>query len=453
MKEGIGLDKKMYRKIQASSFLSFTMDAYSLLLIGSLGAFALKVLLPPNFPAIYDTVLTYLTLGITVLFRPVGAMIFGNRSDKFGRKGVMIITVIGYSVTMLLTALVPAYAVAGYVGLILFFGFRLAQGIFVGGDPTGTHPMALETTSSKKRGLISGFIQSGFSVGSLSAALVLLATTTYFQVPFLYTTGWRIAAAVGIIPAFIALYIRISIPESHMFNKAKEKAQLLKNPLKTLMTKHWRIFIPAIITTIGMDWIFYSTQGFYATYLYTVVHFSPVVGAIILVYAGVAEVIGTFVGGPLAGRIGRKRFIALIGVIIAAISYPLYFYAESGSYISVLLFTTVLGGVGQMYWGAMPIFLGERYPTNVRGVGIAFSWHFAFFIDSWIGLIIPFFAFRFFSGTVAGYALTSSIFVIIGAIIMISGVALSVGETREMKLPEELQMTKGEEIAEMPEVE
>lgn len=106
-----------------------------------------------------------------------------------------------------------------------------------------------------------------------------------------------------------------------------------------------------------------------------------------------------------------------------------------------------------MYWGAMPIFLGERYPTNVRGVGIAFSWHFAFFIDSWIGLIIPFFAFRFFSGTVAGYALTSSIFVIIGAIIMISGVALSVGETREMKLPEELQMTKGEEIVEMPEVE
>lgn len=451
--EGVGLNQKLYRRIQASSFLSFTMDAYSLLLIGSLGAFALKVLLPPNFPAIYDTVLTYLTLGITVLFRPVGAMIFGNRSDKFGRKGVMIITVIGYSITMLLTAIVPSYAVAGYVGLILFFGFRMAQGIFVGGDPTGSHPMALETTKSGKRGIISGFIQSGFSVGSVSAALVLLATTTYFHVPFLYTTGWRIAAAVGIIPAFIALYIRLRIPESPMFNIAKEKAQLLKNPLKTLFTKYWRIFIPAIITTIGMDWIFYSTQGFYATYLYTVVHFSPKLGAIILVYAGIAEVVGTFIGGPLAGRIGRRKFIALIGVIIAIISYPLYFYAESGSYISVLLFTTVLGGVGQMYWGAMPIFLGERYPTNVRGVGIAFSWHFAFFIDSWIGLIIPLFAFKFFSGTIAGYALTSSLFVIIGAIIMIIGVVLSISDNKNMKLPEEVQGIKEGVIPATGEVE
>jgi len=435
-------DKGTYRKIQASSFLSFTMDAYSLLLIGSLSAFAIKVLLPPHYSAFLYTILTYLGLGVTVLFRPVGAMIFGNRSDRLGRKDVMIITVLGYSITMILTALVPSYSVAGYFGLVAFLILRLAQGIFVGGDPTGTHPMALESTESKKRGLISGFIQSGFAVGSLTAALVLLATTTYSHPPLLYTIGWRVAAGVGVIPALIALYIRLRIPESAMFLKAKEKGQVVKNPLKTLVTKYWRIFVPAIITAIGMDWIFYSTQGFYSTYLYTVVRFSPTVGAIILVYAGIAEVIGTLVGGPLAAHIGRKKFITLIGIIIAAISYPLYYFAESGSYISVLLFTTVLGGVGQMYWGAMPIFMGERYPTGVRGVGIGFSWHFAFFIDTWLGLIIPVVATRLFSGTVAGYAIVSSIFVLIGSIIMIAGALASPRDSKDMKFPEEIEEEK-----------
>ncbi|BDC18566.1 hypothetical protein HS5_14560 [Acidianus sp. HS-5] len=183
------------------------------------------VLFPPSSSLIgvFTVILAY---SLTIIFRPLGSAIFGHLGDKIGRKGDLIITILGLGISSALTSALPTYAAVGILSFILFVLIRIAVGVFAGGEYAAGHPFAMEWTPFKWRGLISGLVQGGFSFGAALAAIVEGAFIALFGVKALDVYAWRYLFLTSLVPAFIALAIRLTMKETPVFEDVRAKKQL-----------------------------------------------------------------------------------------------------------------------------------------------------------------------------------------------------------------------------------
>src|SRR5579875_1735462 len=154
----------------------------------------------------------FLVLTMTYVFRGLGGLLFGHIGDKMGRRNALVFTVLGYSICTALTGL--SWSVAS---LIVWRGLT---GLFIGGEYVG-YSYTMEAVPRRTRGGFSGLIVSSYSVGFLLASatfgVVAALTGTHFQ-----GGGWRWPFFIGIVPALIALWMRMGVEESQAWLRVQE---------------------------------------------------------------------------------------------------------------------------------------------------------------------------------------------------------------------------------------
>src|SRR5690348_1599604 len=165
---------------------------------------------------------------LTLMMRPVGALIFGWLGDKFGRRIPLMADIIFYSVMELLTAFAPNFTV--------FLILRALFGIGMGGEWGLGASLAMESLPTQARGLFSGLLQQGYAVGYLLAALVYWTVFPHF--------GWRGLFIAGALPAFLVIYIRARVPESAVWQRERSRHQS-RLKLSILFKEHGVLFIYA----------------------------------------------------------------------------------------------------------------------------------------------------------------------------------------------------------------
>jgi len=151
-----------------AGFLGWTLDAFD---------FFVVVFLVDTLAAQFHVTKANIvwTITATLAMRPVGAIIFGLLADRYGRRRPLMANVIFFSVVELLCGFAPNYAV--------FLFLRTIYGIGMGGEWGVGASLAMEAAPEKWRGILSGILQSGYSIGYLLAA---------FASRFIYhNTGWR----------------------------------------------------------------------------------------------------------------------------------------------------------------------------------------------------------------------------------------------------------------------
>src|SRR6476660_4471361 len=162
---------KQQKAIAFGSWFGWALDGYDLVLmlfgISSLN----QLFFVSNYPTL-SLLATFATYIVALIMRPIGGAIFGNFGDKHGRKKAMIITIMGFSTVTFLTGLLPTWQMAGIIAPILLIILRFAQGLFAGGEWASGSVITMETAPKKMRGLLSGFVQSGYSFGFVIASLV-----------------------------------------------------------------------------------------------------------------------------------------------------------------------------------------------------------------------------------------------------------------------------------------
>src|SRR5215210_7497318 len=144
---------------------------------------------------------------LTLLMRPVGALIFGWLGDKFGRRVPLMIDIVFYSLMELLTAFAPNFTV--------FLILRALFGIGMGGEWGLGASLAMESLPKEARGLFSGILQQGYAFGYLLAALVFWLVFPTF--------GWRGMFIAGALPAFLVIFIRARVPESPVWQRQRKE--------------------------------------------------------------------------------------------------------------------------------------------------------------------------------------------------------------------------------------
>src|SRR5438132_7611346 len=144
---------------------------------------------------------------LTLAMRPVGALLFGWLAERYGRRPILMVNVVSYSVFELASAFAPDLRTL----LIL----RALFGFAMGGEWGVGAALALETLPAKGRGLFSGILQEGYVVGYLLASALFAFG---FQ-----ALGWRGMLVVGASPALLVLYIRSRVGESPVWRERRQQ--------------------------------------------------------------------------------------------------------------------------------------------------------------------------------------------------------------------------------------
>ncbi|WP_426184462.1 MFS transporter [Microbacterium sp. TWP3-1-2b2] len=323
-------------------------------------------------------ILGFATVGISFLFRPLGAFLAGHFGDKLGRKRVLMWTLILMGAATALIGLLPTAEVIGVGAPILLVLLRILQGISAGGEWGGAVLMAVEHAPKKKRGIFGASPQIGVPLGLLLASGVMAIMTAIAPGDQFLAWGWRIPFLLSVVLILIGYYVRRNVEESPVFAELaarKEKAQM---PIVQLFRKHALLVLVAALVFAGNNAIGYMTTGGYIQG-YTTDPEGPIGlerGPVLWAVTGsaVTWLLTTLLAGWISDRIGRRNtyiigwILQLGGVILL---FPLVNTGSIGSIFAALAILTI--GLGFTY-GPQAALYTELFPASIRFSGVSISY-------------------------------------------------------------------------------
>ena len=368
--------------------MGWSLDGYDLVLMLLVIPLISTLFFPAEDPT-FSILATFAAYIITLIMRPFGGAFFGNFGDKHGRKKAMIITIMGFSVATAATGLLPTWQMVGFMAPILLIALRFMQGFFAGGEWGSGAVITMETAPKEKRGILSGFLQSGFNFGFVLASVVFFATVSAFPEEEFVEIGWRVMFFTGIIPGLVALFVRFRMNESEVW-LAKQKKEKTKSPLKKLLSSKdgRKRFIFSLILMTGLMYAYYTSIGFYPTFLQNYVEIEKSEVSMLMIIGTTTSLFGQIFTGYLSQKYGRKKTIAFFAIAAILIAIPAFYgLYNSDSVFERAMYTVILIIVATTGFGPIPAFLSERFPTEVRNSASGFIYNGGLIFGSWAPLI------------------------------------------------------------------
>lgn len=324
-----------------------------------------------------DAIVGFLSVGLSFLFRPLGAILAGHFGDRFGRRRVLMVTLVSMGLATALIGVLPTYAAAGVVAPILLLLLRMVQGVSAGGEWGGSVLLAVEHAPADRRGLYGSAPQIGVPLGLLmSSGMLALMSGIAGKEGFL-AWGWRIPFLLSILLVVVGFYVRRAVQESPVFVEIAERASLARMPLLQLLRNHAVLVLLAALVFAGNNAVGYmTTGGFIQRYTTDPKGLAMSATPILWAVAGSAVVwlASTLVAGWAADRLGRRRtyiigwVLQLAGVIAL---FPLVNLATVPAVFGALALLSI--GLGFTY-GPQAAFYTELFPASIRFSGVSLSY-------------------------------------------------------------------------------
>jgi len=329
-----------------AGFMGWTMDAFDFFVL----VFMMDQL-AANFHVSKAEIIS--TIMYTLAMRPVGALLFGVLADRYGRRGPLMANVIFFSVIELLCGFAPNFAV--------FVVLRTVYGIGMGGEWGVGASLAMESAPQKWRGVLSGVLQSGYSVGYLLAAIA-----ARFVLP---VWGWRPMFWLGGIPALLAFYIRWHVKESEAWRQHRVGSV---GKIMKVVFQNWKLFAYLAVMMTLMMCLSHGTQDLYPDFLKSAHHAGPAMLSLIVAMMNVGAVVGAILFGFWSEKIGRRKAL-VAALILSLVTIPAWAFGAKLLIVGIAAFVMQVGVQGA--WGIIPAHLNELSPGAVRGLipGLAYQ--------------------------------------------------------------------------------
>jgi MFS family permease len=398
-----------FRRVIIAASVGNVIEWYDFYIFGSLAAVLSVKFFEQSHPvaALLSTIALF-TAGF--LIRPLGAFLFGWMGDRVGRKYTFLITLSGMGLGTGAIGLIPTFASIGLTAAFVLFGLRMIQGLCLGGEYGGAITYVAEHVPDDSRGYYTGWLQTSPTLGIVVSLAVIIATRTYFGNQVFDEWAWRIPFLVSFLLVAIAIYIRLQLQETPIFQDIKARGQMTRNPWKeAFLSANIKYILIACVVLIGQGVVWYSGQ-FWALYFLQQVSKVDALSSAYIV--GAALLIATpslIFFGWLSDQIGRKPVI-LGGMLLAAITYyPLYLWlgtvTQPGNinYPTAVFIIFILVCYVGMVYGPVGAFLAEFFPGRIRYTSVSVPYHIG---NGWGGGLVPLITSAAFAATGSiGYAL------------------------------------------------
>ncbi|MFE7110081.1 sialate:H+ symport family MFS transporter [Streptomyces sp. NPDC057600] len=341
--------------------------------------------------------------------RWLGGAVLGAIGDRYGRKLSMVLSILLYSLGTFACGFAWNYQ--------SLFAARLAIGMGMAGEYSASATYVMESWPARLRSRASGFLISGFSVGSVLAAQVY-----NWVVPSL---GWRWMFYIGLVPIVIALWMRRALPEAEEWTESVADTGAKPNAFRPLFATRGRAVVNTVLVVVatvslflvftpggaGMipvlsvvagltlaafavqmggkrGWVLYLSmivtlffaflyswpiQSLLPTYLKTELGYSTDQVTDVLYFAGFGTMVGCWTAGFLGDRIGAKKAYALTLLASLAFVYPVFAVHDNLLLLGILLFLLQATSFGIS--GLLPRYIGGHFPTESRGAALGFTYN------------------------------------------------------------------------------
>ncbi|TPQ35403.1 MFS transporter [Burkholderia ubonensis] len=353
-----------------AAWIGSAMEYYDFFIYGTAAALVFgKVFFPGSSPSM-GLLLALATFGVGYVARPVAAFFLGHIGDKFGRKRVLVLTLVLMGVSTFLVGCLPTYDHVGMLAPALLVVLRLCQGFSASGEQAGANSMSLEHAPSNRRAFFTSFTLSGTQAGLILAMAVFLPISRLPEEQLL-SWGWRVPFWLSAVVVLIGYLIRRNLNETPVFEEEQRTRHVARMPLAVLF-KHYsadvlRVVLCALVSTVS------TIFGVFAlSYAVNVVKIDRGTMLWVAILTNIVALVAIPLFAMLADRIGRKP-VYLFGIVGPAIlMFPYLWPIEQQNIPLIFVFGILMSGVAYSASnGIWPSFFAEMFDTRVRLSGMA----------------------------------------------------------------------------------
>ncbi len=332
-------ERRQQRQVVVACYLGWTLDAFDFFIM----SFTLDSVAKEFGATRTDVTWAFF---LTLAMRPLGAVLFGRLADRFGRRPTLMANVLIYSLLEFASGLAPS--------LTAFLVLRALYGVAMGGEWGVGAALTMESIPARWRGMVSGLLQAGYPSGFLLATLLNQVAVQ--------AVGWRGLFMLGVLPAFLVLYIRRNVPESPDWSAKRARGP--HQPLLPVLRAHAGLALYAVIMMAAFNFYSHGSQDLYKSFLSTDRHLPLATTTTILIFMNLAAMAGGIGCAALSQRVGRRRAI-VVSALLSLCVLPLWAFSVQPLWIGVGAFLMQLFVQGA--WGVIPAHLNELSPAAARG--------------------------------------------------------------------------------------
>ncbi len=331
----------------------------------------------PKIPGseINSILATTAIFGAGFLMRPIGAVVLGLYGDRKGRKSALMLVMALMGVSIALMTFAPTYRAVGLFAPLVVLISRLLQGFSIGGEFGPSTALLVEVAPANAKGIYGSWQMTGQVGANLLSAGVGVLLTTFFTREQLVAGAWRLAFAVGLIIAPIAVYIRKRLVEAEEF-QALVRARAASSSKSIGIASDLRQNIRRLLLAAGM--VTASTVSFWVAFAYLQTFASKTLGlpirqAFVVQTVSALMMLGLVpLSGLLSDRFNRKTILvlSLFGYMVAI--YPLYAWLTAAPSVAKLwVVELTVCFFAAMFIGTYCTVFALLFPTRSRSTSLS----------------------------------------------------------------------------------
>lgn len=365
------------RRVLAATLVGTTIEWYDFFIYAQAAGlvFATQFFAPAGGAgSTMAQLLSWATLGISFLFRPLGAVVAGHLGDRFGRKIVLAFTLILMGVATFIIGVLPTYASIGIAAPIILVLLRIVQGFSAGGEWGGAALLSVEHAPRDKRGLFGAYPQIGVPIGLILSTGVLLVITYTLGTDAYMEWAWRLPFLFSAVLIVVGLLIRAKVSESPVFEEIRERAEESHAPLRELLGSHSPLVLRAALIFAANNATGYLLMAFIGAYATKTLGMEQSDVFVAVIAAAVSWGLLTLWSGSLSDRIGRVQTFAIGYVLLLAVAFPVWLLVNRAELWALVAALVALTPGLALSYGPQSALYAELFPRSIRYSGVSISY-------------------------------------------------------------------------------
>ncbi|WIB34382.1 MFS transporter [Curtobacterium sp. MCSS17_005] len=381
------VDKSMMRRAVSGMVVGNTMEWYDVGVYGYLAVTMGKVFLPTAEPAVQ----ILFSLGVfaaTYVARPLGGIVFGRLGDRIGRQKVLATTLIMMAASTFLIGALPAYASIGVFAPIVLVVLKLAQGFSTGGEYAGATTFITEYAPDRRRGFFASILDFGSYMGFALGASVVTVLQLTLGDEAMTAYGWRFPFLAAGVIGVVAIYFRLRIEESPVFQAAQAAQEAATDArvdasgqrpssVFAMVRQHWRPIVIAIMLVAASNTVGYALTSYMPTYLTDSLGYSALDGTLLTIPVLVLLAVMLPLTGKLSDKLGRRVVMWIGAATTVVLVIPAFMLIGHGAQWSTLAGLALLALMTALWVSNQAASLPALFPTSTRYAGMGFAYNIA----------------------------------------------------------------------------
>ncbi|WP_075297313.1 MULTISPECIES: MFS transporter [unclassified Pseudonocardia] len=369
-----GSSPSQVRRVAATSAIGTTIEWYDFFIYATAAALVFNSQFFSTMSAASGTLAAFATLGVGLVARPVGGIVWGHFGDRLGRKRMLVASLLLMGFATVGVGLLPTYAQIGVAAPVLLVVLRLLQGLSAGGEWGGAALMSVEHAPPGRRGRYGSFPQIGVPAGLILAQLVFLVVSNVTTPEQFAAWGWRIPFLLSILLVVVGLVIRLRVEESPVFAMLRENRSRSRAPILEVFAQRPRELVLASVSFIANNAIGYIFLAYLLSYGPQVLEVPRNTMIVVVIIGSLSWLVSIVAGAIWSDRVGRKRAYLVGSVMLVVWPVPFFLLLDTTSFAAMVLAVVVLtAGLGLSY-GPQSALFAEMFEARYRYSGASFSY-------------------------------------------------------------------------------